>query len=209
MHKRLFVASLLTAVFLAGCFPSLGPFYKEGQPVFDPALIGKWESDEEDETLDVTRLADKNAYRITAYEDEELQYVLVGNLFKVGDVTFLDVAIDVQAWMADSADDPACGRLLFGELTTPIHQLYRVERTADEVKLFLGDISWIEDQLADQPSKLRHLRLNDYLYFSDLLLTDTPETLQAFFSKHNQEAFDSDPSVYTRVQPTPDQKSAP
>jgi hypothetical protein len=194
---------------MAGCFPSLGPYYREGQPFFDPTLLGKWESDEEDETLEVTRPADKNAYRISAYKDDELQYVLAGNLFRVEDVTFLDVAIDRHAWKADGADDPACGRLLFGELTTPIHQLYRVERTEDEVKIFLGDTSWIEDYLADQPSKLRHLRLNDYLWFSNLLLTDTPDALQAFFSKYSEEAFDSDPSVYTRIQPAPDQNSAP
>ncbi len=205
VRARLCFASLLTTVFLAGCFPSLGPFYKEGQPFFDPAFLGKWEPSEEDETFEVERLAATNSYRITAYDNEEVQYVLVGNLFKVGDVSFLDVTIEVQAWNADGAKKhPAYGRLLFRELTAPIHQLYRVERSEDEIKLFLGDTSWLEEHLAEQTGKLRYLQLDEILTFSNFLLTDKPDALQAFFSRHSQEAFDSDPSVYTRGQPTQD-----
>ena len=205
MHMRLLLASLMATLLLAGCFPSIGPFYKEGQPFFDPASLGKWApSDEDDETLEIERLAHTNAYRITAYDNEEVQYVLVGNLFKVGDVTFLDVTIDVQAWKADAAQHPAYGRLLFRELTAPIHQLYRVERMEAKVKLFLGNTGWLEKHLADHPGKLQHLRLVDVLTVSDLLLTDTPDGLQDFFTRYSQEAFDPDPSVYTRIRPTQD-----
>ena len=200
MHKRLFLASLLTTILLAGCFPSIGPFYKEDQPFFEPGLLGKWvPSEDDDDTLEVERLAGTNAYRITGYDDEEARYVLLGNLFKVGDVTFLDVTIDAQTLEAECAKHPACARLMFRELTLPIHQLYRVERTEAEVKLFLGDTDWLEKHLADHPGRLRHLQRKGILTFSDLLLTDTPGGLQAFFSKHSQEAFNSDPSVYTRV----------
>jgi hypothetical protein len=200
MHRRLFLAALLTTGLLAGCFPSLGPYYTEGQPFFDPRLPGEWVPDEDDDvTLKVERLADTDAYRITVHENEEVQYVLVGTLFTVEEVTFLDVAIDVQSWKADGNNSPECGRLLFRELSVPIHQLYRIEISAGEARLYLGDIDWIEGHLAGHPDALRHLRSDALLAFSDLLLTDKPDTLQAFFSRRSREAFDSDPGVYRKT----------
>jgi hypothetical protein len=90
-----------------------------------------------------------------------------------------------------------------GELTVPIHQLYRAERTADEVRLFLGETDWLEEHLRGRPGDLRHLGLKGYLSFSGIVLTDTPDMLQAFFSRHRGEAFDSDPTVYERVRIAP------
>lgn len=139
------VAGLGVTMALAGCEPvqSVYPFFDGKDVVFEPRLVGRWNSQSSRATLNLTRAAENSndyAVRCTFGDDspnedepQEAEFSLEGHLFKIDDESYLDLFSrsitlkpkgDMLDWKVDS-----------GLFTAPTHTVYRVWLDADQLKL--------------------------------------------------------------------------
>lgn len=132
---------------LAGCEPvqSVSPFFDSRDVIFEPRLVGQWNSEFASTTLKLSFVwaaenSNDYAVRCTLRDDspnegeaQEAEFSLEGQLFKINDTPYLDLFSrsitlkpkgDTLDWKVDS-----------GLFTAPTHTVYRVWLDADQLKL--------------------------------------------------------------------------
>ena len=104
----------LTGVLVAGCVPSLHPFYKQGQGIFDKELVGAWDAERGDALgrWVFSRHADEASYRLEYTADDKTDVFRV-RLFQIGNRKYLDLSLSGSDEDFDQFSDFAKTHLFF------------------------------------------------------------------------------------------------
>jgi hypothetical protein len=170
------------ALAMAGCAPSLHPFFTDENIVFNEALLGVWISDD-GEKCKFTK-SGENHYELLYVEDESARFE--ARLIEFGGATFLDL---YPTTLGKDND-------LYLANLVPAHTLARLTIGEDSISIAMMDGDWLK-QLSDRNQlDLAHERLDSGM----IVLTAPTRELQAFALKHadNKEAF-GEAEVFRRI----------
>ena len=163
----------------AACVPSLYPLYTDEDLVFDPAVVGTWiEDDDDDATWTLEERSSGPGYRLTIVEDDESMR-FDARLVQLGDYRFLDIYPE-----DDSPDDFLASHFVAA------HTFWTLSVEDETMRLVGLDPDWLEDGLEDGTLQVAHSRWGHDR--DDILLTTTSE-LQRFIVAYAEdaEAFDA------------------
>jgi hypothetical protein len=161
-------AAIAPLALLAACVPTLQPIYTEKDLIFDPALVGVWRGEHDDDTWEFTKAGEKG-YLLTMTGDSEGPVTFSAHLVKIQDATFLDLF---------PGGDLNCKGA--SELTwLKVHSFFLVREIGASLNLGYMDMDWLESYLTQHPEEIRHEKVDDRI-----LLTASTEELQAFLHKH-------------------------
>jgi hypothetical protein len=173
MRRALTLGVVVLAVCLAGCVPSVFPFYTAADVRFDPALVGEWrEAGSADETWTFAK-AQGNAYTLIIREKQKGAPFVV-HLFRLGTRQFLDMTPDPDGLKdADLLD-------VYKAALIPGHFLARVSQITPALKMAFLDPKWIKAYLHDHPAEVAHALDSS----ADVILTASTRSLQTFMTVH-------------------------
>ncbi len=155
---------------IAGCVvSSMYPLFTEKDLAFDPALVGTWAGQDEDDTL-LFQDAGAKAYNlIYIVEGQKLKFV--AHLVQLGEFKFLDVY-------------PKMSKDHDGYHLIPAHTFWRVQSDGNILLAAWLDQDWIKERIAKKEVRIPHLLIEDRV-----ILTASTEELQKFVLKYGDEAF--------------------
>lgn len=152
-----FVSLLLTS---CGDMPSLEALANKDNTVFDPALVGSWNSGD---AVVIVQPGETQSYRIQwlgAEGTEAPEMVgLEGRLARIGDQNILDL----------TSSNP-------GAFTIPCHVFVRVRPVKEGLKVQFVDSAWIREQLKTYP-------LASFVYQGHPVITAPAAQVEAFLLK--------------------------
>ncbi len=166
-------ASLACAagLLLSGCFVrSLHPFLTMGDAVFEPGLVGSWQSQDEKGKVSIAfTQAGENGYELE-YRDPEVARVsrYKINLGPIGRNRYLDITPIPEKDLDDHY--------------LPSHSLWRVTLRGDTLMLEELDYDWLKALLTAQRGALDH-----ELVEGDVVLTASTEALQRFIVRYGDD----------------------
>lgn len=186
-RKRSWIVALCAGVVAAGCIPSLHPLYTDDDLIFEPALLGTW-NNEEDHDLWTFEQTAGPGYLLTVTgsdEDPEDPMVFEAHLMELGSHRFLDVSLHDL----DGLDR-------FGPHLVPAHSFYRLAIEADALQMVALDEGWLRDKIEAGEITIKHEFVRAPSRFGPgteelFVLTASTEELQAFVTRHadDPEAF--------------------
>lgn len=155
---------------LAGCIPSLHPFYTARDLAFDPLLLGTWVPQDEKQTWAFSA-HEPDAYRLVYTDDKGRAGRFKVRLLRLEGKTFLDLY---------PADPPGELNEYYKAHLVKAHTFLHVRELARS-RLELAGLSfgWLDRQLKAEPGAIAHERRNGQVVFT----ADT-RALQAFVLKH-------------------------
>jgi len=186
-----------TAMLIAGCLPSLHPFYTPKDLIQDGRLVGAFGEDKPESQPDETwtfSKTDEDFYQLemsVPKKDEAGKINVVGQmearLFKLGNQTFLDLKPRHDLLENDYS---CCYQTSF----IAGHVLFKVHKIDDKaLTMSAPEYDWINKHLKKHPEALAH-KQDD----GRLILTDSTANLQAFFLKHDGEIW-AEPGKMVRL----------
>ncbi|CAG0984421.1 hypothetical protein PHYC_01945 [Phycisphaerales bacterium] len=136
--KRLTVLAMLVAG-LCGCgAPSLYSLQGPESGVRDPGLVGEWRTEGATQTRAVIREGDGGRYdaAMTVHQNGQFKAALAMEvtITEIASVRYLDL------FLARSEREKLSG--CYGFLVVPVHQVMRMERQGDVLKLWSLDSDW-------------------------------------------------------------------
>jgi hypothetical protein len=162
------------ALLLAGCLPSLHPFYNDKTLIFKEELIGKWMGDDGD--FWQFRRAGEKEYELRIINDEDEAGRFSAHLTEIKGLMFLDLFPDSK--VLEDLDD------FYKIHLFPVHTFLKVDRISPSLQLRMVDYEKMEKILENDPNVLKHEIVDDRI-----LLTASTEELQDFVIKHVDEIF--------------------
>ena len=174
--KIFFVIGLATLV--AGCNPSLNPLYTEKDLVFEPALVGAWAYENEEEVTWECKKSGEKSYELVFTEKGKAPATFEGHLVQLKKYLFLDI-YPAAAAIKDNAYEDHLIRS---------HTFYRIWIEGDSVRLAGLNPEWLQDMSAKKKVKLHFERLPD-----GMVLTASTQELQEFVLKYAD-----DPEVFSK-----------
>jgi hypothetical protein len=170
--RAAWLTPFFAAVFLTGCgdLPSIESVANKDNTVFDPALVGAWNSGD---AVIMVQKGDDQSYRIHWIETETTDTPRVlemeGKLAKVGDQRILDLA----------SSEP-------GAFSIPCHVFLRVRPVQEGLKVQFVDSVWIRGQAKTSS-------LPSFVFEDSPVLIAPPSQLEAFLLKFgfDEQALDS------------------
>ena len=162
------------ALLLAGCIPSINPYYRAKDLVFAPELVGEWQArNESDQPAQwrFERLEDK-AYKLTVTEDKAKKGEFTAHLFKIRNEQFLDIVPSKCDYDSNQAS-------LIAAAMFPGHLLLRVGQIGPELKMAPFDYDWLKKYLDENPKAIAHHAESD-----GIVLTAGTADLQRFVLAH-------------------------
>jgi hypothetical protein len=162
--RTVWMTPVFAAVLLTGCgdLPSVEGLANKGNTVFDPALVGAWNSGD---AVVIVQAGNDQRYRIhwLGAEDAEGPETprlvrMEGRLVKIGDQRILDL----------TASNP-------GAFAIPCHVFVRVRPVKEGLKLQFVDSKWIREQV---PSSLA-----SFVQDNHPVLTAPAPQIEAFLLK--------------------------
>lgn len=156
---------------ISGCVvPSLHPLFTEKDLVFDPALIGTWAEEDEEEAWIFLKSGD-NAYDlIHAAEGTPIKYE--AHLVRLGKFEFLDIY----------PQEPEIKNDFYKLHLIPAHTFWRIWTDGDVLLIARLDPDWLKDMIARKKVKIAHERLDDRI-----VLTASTKELQKFILKYAED----------------------
>ncbi len=160
MHAR-WIALVFAALLLTGCgdLLSVEGLANKGNTVFDPTLVGAWNSGD---AVIIVQAGDDQSYGIhwLGAEGKETPEIvrMEGRLVKLGDQRILDL----------TAADP-------GAFAIPCHVFLRIRSVKEGLKVQFVDSKWIREQV---PSSLASFMQDDHP-----VLTAAAPQVEAFLLK--------------------------
>lgn len=173
MKAKYFQWTVIAAVLLAGCLPSLNPIYTERDLIFDPAVVGSWKQPNSRASWEFTKRDDKS-YNLVYTDENGYSGRFIARLARIEETVFLDL------FPQQNASDES-GFYKFH--LVPIHTIYLVRRTTPELELAAIDHKWLEKFLAEHPGTVANATFD-----GRKLITASTAELQAFVLQH-KEAF--------------------
>jgi len=170
--SRVKIATLAVAASLVlGCIPSLHPFYRDEDVVFDASLVGRW-VDESGETWEFRDTGDR-AYELLYTDEDGKTGKFSIHMFKIGEATFLDL------YPAEPEPEAPWNDLYRLHLM-PVHTLLHVRQVRPSLQMAFPEPKWLEDRIAEDPATIRHEIIDDDL----VVLTASTDELREFWSRH-------------------------
>lgn len=153
---RVFPVILIAALF-AGCpARSLHPLFTDQEAVYNPSLIGTWETD--DETYTFEKLKEKNYQLVIRSKTESDSTIYVVWLGKVGSQWFLD------SYPIVNSDE-------YHYLST--HVFTKMTLAGDTLRLASLEGDWLSKMIDQKKMKIAHVRRD-----SEVILTASTKELQ-------------------------------
>ena len=171
--RNLFVFA--TAAFLlCACYPSVNPFFTEKDVVFEPGLVGEWQTKDTNEDLRTWKFvaATNNAYELTVIDKNDKHGQFEAHLVKLKNEQFLDIEPSDCNYATNQND-------LVASCMFPGHLLFRVPQTEPNLKLAFCNFDWLKKFLEAHPAALAHRTEHD-----TILLTAPTAELQKFVMEH-------------------------
>jgi hypothetical protein len=165
----------LLALCLAGCIPSVNPFYTEADLRAEPALAGRWRMEQNGGWEDwVFAPGDTTGYALTITTHEGKTGRFSAHLFELNGQRFFDL-------VATDADFVPSQYDLVKFSLIPGHLLVRMDWAGDHFRLALFDFDWLAKHLEANSDALAHHRETDR---KEILLTADTAALQRFVLAH-------------------------
>ena len=166
---RMFRITLLLAVTtgatLPGCYvQSIHPLYSDRTTLFDPALLGTWVSEEDDEFVFTLEDTTRGTYTLVCDESgavARFQAVLV----EIDGARFLDIF----------PEEPGNDNGFYRDHLMRVHSILKLEHVADTLSVADFDAEWLSTMVAQNKLAIPHVLLD-----GAVLLTASTEQLQAF-----------------------------
>lgn len=174
MKTKIWLVLGAAAVLLSACIPSVNPFYRAQDLVYEPGLLGEWQESGKTNDIEVWKFeaGTNKAYKLTIYEPQNKAGQMAAHLFKIKDAYFLDLIPADCKYDAQQAELVACAMF-------PGHLLAHVSQLQPELKLALFNFDWLQKYLESHPKALAHRREGD-----QILLTADTAALQRFVMAH-------------------------
>jgi hypothetical protein len=187
----LMVTVIMTGAVLAGCSaPFLHP--PTGPAASDPGLIGQWATDGDTVTRALVSPTDaKGKYRVdlTIHDKGELRTELALEASLVGEAApyYLDL------FLAEEARKKLANT--YGHLVLPVHQIVKLARDGDRLRIWQFDERWLARESSDTPRG--QFAIGDR---NVTVVTAPANQVRALLdsSRDNPDAF-TDPLVFERV----------
>lgn len=170
MNIRTVITLAIAAALLTACLPSVNPYYRDQDIVFDPALLGEWV--EGGETWAFERHDGDDAYSLT-YSSGGERGEMIATLFTLGEHRFLDV-IAAEYDFPDDQWEIVSASLFSG------HLLFHIEAIEPNLSMSLLDYDWLEEYIDENPRALKH----NIVGGERILLTGETRELQRFLLKN-------------------------
>ena len=199
--RRLILFPLLAGLMLLmACEPviSLHPLYTEKDLVFEPALLGCWGEEGEEEEADkedaekvcvfTFEAAGEKAYKLTIQENEGVFREFRAHLLRLGEALFLDVQ---PVWPEEADDEIYQAHHVAG------HSFHRLWLEKDVFHYAPLREEWVSESLESGLIDISHARILDGDE-GQVVLTGMTQELQAFVGglAENKEAFDRSEAIY-------------
>ena len=128
------------ALLLSACIPSVNPFYLDRDVVFEPRLLGEWQSKEPSKETAGWKFeaGEEKTYKVTITEAEDKKGKFSGHLFKLKGGYFMDLLPADCDYAANQID-------MVGAAMYPGHLLVRLPQLEPELKLAFFDFEWLEN----------------------------------------------------------------
>lgn len=167
---------VMVGVLVSGCgVPSLYPLYTDKDLVFEPALIGTWDS-KEGPVCKFTKGPNKSYELI--YTEKKSSAKFEAHLVRLGKDMFLDTFPDVSA----------IGKNDFYSMhIVPVHIFFKVNLKGDELRFQTLNADWFKEGIKQKKLQVKY----EALGHDRFLLTMPTKELQAFVIKHADKAFKS------------------
>ncbi len=168
------LAVVATLALLAGCVPSLYPFYTESDLVFEPALLGTWWDGDGGDVSWTFAQGGEKAYDLI-HEENGAKQEFQAHLFRLGAVLWLDL-YPVTPKEPDFHDMHL----------VPAHTVSRVWLEDGALRVGMLSYDWIKAAIERKPRFVAHAQLED-----GLVLTAPTAQLQKLLRAHadDPEAF--------------------
>jgi hypothetical protein len=166
------VRALLAAavLLLAGCVPSLHPFYTAQDLAFDPRLLGTWSPREEKKETWVFSAHEPDAYRLVYTDDKGRAGRFQVRLFRLQGRTFLDLYPE---------DPPGEPNDYYKLHLLRAHTFLLVNSLEPKLSFTAMSPSWLDKHLKANPRAIAHERTG-----GGVVLTADTAALQAFVLAH-------------------------
>ena len=203
MKRSKLIILILALTAMSSCLvSSLHPFYKSKDKIFDPAMVGYWiDSDSCIWTIEPNTYTDfiwgenktdsihnvtytesfpgeermDSTYKIVYYENEHAKAELIGTLFQLNGVSYVDFAPDPDADHS-SSDFTSWHHV-------PVHTLARVKVNKDSILLYWYGDEWLNELFEQNRIRIKHETVESLDYDRHVLTASTDE-LQKFIKKY-------------------------
>lgn len=185
MKKAIVSVTILAMLFISSCLvSSLHPFYKNKDKYFDTSMVGHWMDEdsciwtiEPDITKELIWGENKtdSTYNIVYYEDEHAKAELIGTLFQLNGVSYVDFVPDPDA--DHSSSDVTSWHHI------PVHTLARVQCNKDSILLYWYGEEWLNELFKQNRIRIKHETVESLDYDRHVLTASTDE-LQKFIRKY-------------------------
>lgn len=202
MKRSKLIILVLALTAMSSCLvSSLHPFYKAKDIIYDPVMVGSWidgdsciwtiEPDTYKEIIWGEMKTDSNhvtsresslgeekmnsKYNIVYYEYENSKAELIGTLFQLNGVTYVDFVPDPDVDYIDS--DFATWHHI------PVHTLARIQCTKDSILLYWFGDEWLNELFEQNRIRIKHETVESLDYDRHVLTASTDE-LQKFITKY-------------------------
>lgn len=167
-----------------GCYvQSIQPLYDDRTMSFDPALVGTWVADEDEEYVFTVTDTTRGMYTLVS-DESGAQARFEAVLIELGSAAFLDIYPEA----------PATESSFYMDHLLRVHNILRVEMDADTLWVSDFDGEWLQTMIDKKSLRLSHVPLD-----GAVLLTGSTKELQVFVAKYSKtpEAF-SEPAKFIR-----------
>jgi len=171
MRRRQILLVFGMALLVAGCVvPSLHPLFTEKDLVFDPALVGTWAEEDQEETWIFLKSGDKAYDLIHTAQGLPVKYQ--AHLGRLGEFRFLDVY----------PREPEVKNDFYKLHLIPVHTFWRIWMEGDLLRIAMLDPDWLKNMIAQKKVKIAHERLENRI-----LLTASTQKLQKFVLQYAED----------------------
>lgn len=173
MNKLTIVTTFIAILLLASCVQSLHPLYTEKDLIFDPVLVGTWES--EGGNLWIFHKSGEKSYELV-YQEKETPAKFQAHLVKLGHYRFLDL----YPMSLDLKNDLQQAHILY------THTFFRVWLEQDTLRLAILEHDWLKKMVDKKKVNIKHEVVD-----RRIVLTAATKDLQKFIVKYadDPEAF--------------------
>jgi hypothetical protein len=198
MNIKKMIILLAGLSIIVGCIPSLHPLYTEKDLVFEKALIGTWQEENNDRTWTFSQNGDRE-YKLVYVEDGKKGEFTV-HLLKLKDKMFID-------FYPDDQDDMEKMNKFYTSHLIPVHTFVLVKQIEPTLQMSFLNSNKLKEIIQKDPKAVKHEKLADGDDM-DIFTASTGE-LQEFIMKNiDTPEFFADPSNLSKLVPGDKKKDA-
>jgi len=176
-------------MWIGGCVRMVQPILKEEQLTVDPALAGKWVSQDGKTMAEVAVPAkDSKDYAVVYYDEKGKPAHFVMRLGKLENLTVVDVTVTEPA---PDENDFYKAHLL------PLHSFLITTATATKLTVQTMAQDWLKKYLEQHPGELATIQVDNQK--DNFIVTASTDDFQKFLLKHwKDEGALGDPGIFVR-----------